>query len=502
MSFAMFSKPVRRWLRNERGGIAITYALSFTMLAGFTGLGIEVGDWYVTRHTMKNAADAAAFAVAIAGENSTDVDLLRTVAFQAARNAGFTGVADAIVVQRPEDAYTEHLPHIPPASGGPSLQEIVRSAGWQVMITQRKQLAFAALVGQGDGRSVTLRVVSVAGSGQIGDPAPRCLVGLETTDGVPAVQSNGAAFTLSDGCGIHSNSDMVVNGNNQSVAGRPISVTGDFISGAVTPSQLVTNARTYPDPFANMDAVNDFDPDEHACTHNNMQPIAQASADGLRRFAGGRWGAAAPTGSGAIHRVAQPSAPTSYDATTRADRTFVFCGSTDFRANTTFAGPALYLFKDSFDISGAAVSGTDVTFIFADMSPDDVRVTGNGALNLTAPRKEQVEALPSADRDIMEPWIGIALFGDEETFAGGTAFNLDTATFAGNFDLNIDGVVYTPGAGLDLRGNVTGNSNSCMRVVARQIEVSGSVELGGADCDDLFGDAVNDLVMLQPRLYY
>lgn len=480
-----WSSFAHRFRTDDRGGAAILYAGSLTALVGFTGLAVDVGDWYVTSQQLKNAADGAAYAVAIRGETESDQEALRTVAFAAARRSGFQGGLECVSLTRPSPAHITHLPNDAPDH----LRDDVASDGWEVTLTQRNELLFSSMLwtpstaaptdgvlpGCLSGEGITLQAASVSGAGEISDGTPRCLVGLERTAGAAAVRSNGASFTLSDGCGIHANADMVVNGNNQTVASAMISVVGNFESGAVTPSRLSEGVRAYNDPYADID----IDSSRHTCTHDDMLPVGTGG-----------------------------NVPTVYDATGRADRTFVFCGRTDFRSDTSFVGPALYVFKDSFDISNATVSGTDVTFILADMSPDAVKVTGNGGLGITAPRLAAVEALPGSKDDrttprgIMTPWIGIALYGDRDTFTGGTAFDLDTASFGGTFNLDVDGVVYMPAAGLSVKGDVAARSGSCMRVLARQIEVSGNVTLGGADCADLFGDAVRDLTHLVPRLYY
>jgi uncharacterized membrane protein len=68
-----FSDSVAAGLRNlrddRRGTIAITAALSATVLFGFAGLAIDVASWQVAQLSIQGLADAAAYSAAIAFKN-------------------------------------------------------------------------------------------------------------------------------------------------------------------------------------------------------------------------------------------------------------------------------------------------------------------------------------------------------------------------------------------------------------------------------------------------
>ena len=58
-----FSRELlQRLFRDGRGAAAILAALAFTVLIGFTALGVETGLWYATKRQDQSAADAAALA--------------------------------------------------------------------------------------------------------------------------------------------------------------------------------------------------------------------------------------------------------------------------------------------------------------------------------------------------------------------------------------------------------------------------------------------------------
>ena len=53
-------KSVLTLIRERRGAVAVMVALGVTMLAGFTGLALDVGSYYMLQLQLQNTADAAA----------------------------------------------------------------------------------------------------------------------------------------------------------------------------------------------------------------------------------------------------------------------------------------------------------------------------------------------------------------------------------------------------------------------------------------------------------
>ena len=47
-------------ISNQRGAILVIFTLALVMLIGFSALGIEVGQWYITQAGISKAVDAAA----------------------------------------------------------------------------------------------------------------------------------------------------------------------------------------------------------------------------------------------------------------------------------------------------------------------------------------------------------------------------------------------------------------------------------------------------------
>src|SRR5690348_5439472 len=55
---------------DERGNVAVLTAVLLPALTGALGLGFEVSNWYVTKRSMQNAADAATLAAAANGSTT------------------------------------------------------------------------------------------------------------------------------------------------------------------------------------------------------------------------------------------------------------------------------------------------------------------------------------------------------------------------------------------------------------------------------------------------
>lgn len=476
-------------LADAAGGTAVLYALMLPILMGFAGLGIEVSDWYLSRQKMQNASDSAAYAVALyrsskpgAGEAE-----LEAVAEAAARRSGAQAAAVCV-----DATLSDGIdPCNDPAQFDETkLPAVVRSGGVRVQVSESKGLLFSSFFLTGD---ISVVGSSVAGAAE--DQVQNCIVALDRTAGAEALSINGAKFSAPSGCGMHSNADIVVSGNNASIAAMAVSSTGDY--SGVAPASLTEHAQPYNDPYAFLS----MPPGALTCTHNDkvaMVPQGDARLAELPRGFGLRTGGGAAANPYRM-TVAKSGGgePATYDATGRSDRMFVFCGSNSFTENKTFVGPAVYVFHGSFDISQkAVVSGTNVTFVFVDMA--SANINGNGTLDISAPTRAAVDALPGSKDDagsprgIMEEWVGVAVYGERGSVTG-------TFTWGGNLTAEIDGVIYFPAADLDLQGDVSTGSSGCTRIFARQVLGQGSVSISGNTCADY---AVRNTARMRPALYY
>lgn len=72
---------------------AVTFAIAAPVVIGFTGLGVEVGSWYVYQRRLQNAADLSAIAgaveVAYAADDADTETLARTTVSEEVQRNGF-----------------------------------------------------------------------------------------------------------------------------------------------------------------------------------------------------------------------------------------------------------------------------------------------------------------------------------------------------------------------------------------------------------------------------
>src|SRR5437762_13246377 len=60
----VLTELIARLFASTKGAVAVTTAMVFPILLGFSALGIEVGHWYLVLRQMQGASDAAAISAA------------------------------------------------------------------------------------------------------------------------------------------------------------------------------------------------------------------------------------------------------------------------------------------------------------------------------------------------------------------------------------------------------------------------------------------------------
>jgi Flp pilus assembly protein TadG len=85
----IFAKARTALRRDERGSVAILAAIVFPALIGGMGLGAEIGTWYVAERKLQHAADVAAYAAAVRLNGGEDIEKVKPVALNVAKQSGF-----------------------------------------------------------------------------------------------------------------------------------------------------------------------------------------------------------------------------------------------------------------------------------------------------------------------------------------------------------------------------------------------------------------------------
>ena len=96
----IFARLIRRFSRDQKGGVLVLTALAATVLMGFAGLAVDMGRWQLARRDQQGVADQAAYSAAVAiGKGKSATTEARAVA---ASHGIVDGVGGATVtVNRP-----------------------------------------------------------------------------------------------------------------------------------------------------------------------------------------------------------------------------------------------------------------------------------------------------------------------------------------------------------------------------------------------------------------
>ncbi len=399
---------LQRLYDDRRGGAAVAFALSLTLMIGFGGLATEVGAWLLTRREMQGAADAAAVSAvnAIAHGGPDITTQAKGVTAQNNWPDGSRGIT--VTVNQP-----------------PSVGNFTGNAqAVEVIITQAQPLFFSALLPGVTGPTIRARGVAA--------PSPTtgngCLLGLS---GATSVTGSGNGSLTLSGCDVDGNGNVSLSGNavihaHSKDIGGTVSLSGN--AGLILTNGPGTqhDASLFTDPYA---GKRSFTRPASACVPYSISGNA----------------------SGAL------TAGTAY------------C-SVDISSNATVTMPSgiYYIEGGCFCVSGNATvtsqsPGVTIVLTGTAASPTHaatVSITGNANLNLTA--------LPTGTTaGLIFYQDPAALGGSTETIAGNGVMNLtgaidfpgESISLSGNGALSSATCLEIIGLTIDASGNGTLASN-------------------------------------------
>lgn len=176
--------------RDRRGAIAVTIALSLTLLCGVIGLSTDLGTWYWLQRKMQNAADAAAIAAAVDGSSS-----YQSTGLGVAANYGFVNGTGTVSVTI---ANNQSCP-----SGATNC--------YKAQISKTAPRFFTAVLGLQAPNLASTAIVSPTAGKTVHQ---YCLLALASSGTSPAILANGVPDANMTGCSIMSNTDMTCHGHN------------------------------------------------------------------------------------------------------------------------------------------------------------------------------------------------------------------------------------------------------------------------------------------------
>jgi hypothetical protein len=401
------------FLGDQAGASFVITALSFPVILGLAGLGLDAASWYADKRLNQTIADAAAVAgtVALSRNSSLTQDQLETIVWTSTADNGFVnGTHGTVTVNSPPAA-------------GPNEGE---DGFVEVLVRKEGSLYFSGMVLNA---AINIETRAVGGISTFGE---HCVVALdEQADG--AITITGTADVTSE-CGLASNSssdESILVSGNATLTAQPLQTYGDITesgSASITskaPAQPLS--ERLPDPY------------------EGVLPGLQADA-----------GCPSNAGMTQYKTEDSPLLPGPY------------CGGMRLNGNIDLMPGTYILDNGGLSITGGGnITAEGVTFILTASDASDLGefdASGGGLVTMRAPVDTAEGDYPGmlVIQDTYVPNIETTTPG-ESKFTGGSNMHLTGALY-----LPYQDVVYT--------GGTSGGVN-CTVIVAKKVEFRGNVHL-------------------------
>lgn len=409
---------LRQLVSDRRGALLATTAIAMPVVAGFAGLGIEVGMWYSDKRDLQTAADAAALSGAFERVRGNPAGLQSAANYEAQRNGFATTSPNTIAVNNP------------PLSGARAGE----TTAVEVVLTRDHALLLTSLLASSN---VTVAARSVAAVEVTGEA---CVLALDPTAST-AVNNQGSATIDMTGCVMAANSnasDAINITGSATVAAYSLWTVGQVSTGNGSPSitldrPATTNAWALDDPWANVTI-----PGYTACSQTNFK-----------------------TTSGQVVTI-NPG---------------VYCGGIDLTAQSVVTlTPGTYIInRGDFSVGGQTTVKCScpnpedgVTIILTSAGdPNDI-----GKVDISAGANVTLRA-PSGP---MATYRGLLFYQDRRAPLGAANAN----KFNGGASMNLHGAIYLPRQGVQFSGN--NSATTCTQIVARTVTFTGNALISNAGC--------------------
>jgi Flp pilus assembly protein TadG len=350
----MIAPHVSSFASDRRGNLSVMMALTFPMLVGGFGIGMETRYWELTRSAIQNAADAAVIAAAANGSANFATEA-KAVAAQYGLQDGTNNVTIGV-------SNTAACP-----AGGNNCYSVTITAAVPLYLTQVVGYRGNATANGAPAVSFSTTAVASQGAQQV----EYCVLALAGS-GQPGITSNGSPFANLSGCSIMSNTSSTCHGSN--LLADVGSAHGTNNNCGVTE---YSNVQTVSDPYAYLKTSIPVD----TCGGNYPQEP-------------GRHGTPLP-GSNL------------WSGTKTLGDSLVVCGDLQLTGNVTIntgrSGAVLVIENGQLDTNGYTLqtsigSGLTVVFTGTDSATYTHAPTGGGTLDIAAPTAGT--------------WKGVAIYQD------------------------------------------------------------------------------------------
>jgi hypothetical protein len=440
---------LRRFARNERGNVLITFALAIVVLLGAAGLGTEVAAWYSSKRDMQNAADLAAASGAMSLKvhasvaSSTTDGYARTTATSTAAAHGFIDGVNNVIIASPS---------IPPQTG-PYSGAAYNHLAIEVIVQKPAPLLFSGLF-LPSGPTIGARAV-----GLIDYSKSTCVKVMHPGNAPQTFQlsgSNNGGGTMNIQCPIEVDSTAAAascanNGNNGA------SSAAAYINGSST----VTATALYV-------AGNACVTGSGAFNIGTYTPGYTPQADPYAS-----WSMPSPSGN-------NNGSYSDANADTNTLQPGIYSSIT-INGNATLSPGTYFVEGGNVTVNGSIVSAPGVTIVLTHATGSTHVGTfnmGNSATaNITAPTSGSTAGMaivqdPSAQADGLQN--------------GGNSYTCDTSTncnsITGSSTASIVGALYFPEGWLTYQGGATTTSSGCLQIIADRLTLSGNPNIHVNGC--------------------
>jgi len=431
----------KRFVRNDRGAIAIMFALMMPFILGVIGLGVEAGMWFKDRRELQSIADSASISAAVENAYGASTTSELTAAAQVEANLnGFDATKDTIVyVGTPQSgAYIDDADYV----------EVRLSRTLTTIVSQ----VFKTF----DPSTIARAVASTTGDKEA------CVLALSSTAS-PGVTISGNSTVNLTNCGLVANSTTASYSvdvcNNCSLTTDCVWASGGINEGlnSITSTvcdDVIPNVDPIADPYVALDVPASFG----SCAPNTAMTGGQYIISSNTTLSEGR-----------------------------------YCQGLKITNGTVTLNAGTYIMDSGdFNMTGGNLSGSGVTIILtSSTSPANdtgaVSITGNGNVNLSAPTENDTTGTVTGD------YQGILVYQDRNVSPPPNAKN----KFSGGSTAELAGAIYTPSYDIEFTGGNDTSSTGCMMLIGDSITFNGDADMEN-DCTAYGGNSL--LYGASPRL--
>jgi Putative Flp pilus-assembly TadE/G-like len=417
-----------RILRDCRGGIAVSMAVSILLMFGAVGLGAEGASWYSIRRDMQNAADLGAESAIVSLKTNAGgtAATITTYAYNEAKSAAaIHGLADG------SNGVTI-TPLTPPGSGSYTSSSYLNKA-IEVTISKPVNAMFSGLF-LSTGPTIAVRAVAaiVPGSGD-------CVLATSpTASQAIAVIGN---TTVNVGCGIADNSNasdaLYFQGSATLTTSSSVTVNGNYSATGKAytfsyGSADINKGTTVADPYTGSMLPSLYSSCSN-CTYVNKASLSSLSGTSGTFTGGG-----------------------------------VFTGPLAVSGTLSLSNGIYYIDGGNLTVKNATLTTSNATIVLTSSTSNSnigtLQVDANGVLNLTAPTSSTYKTQ------------GIAIMQDPSV-ASGTDNHMQS-----NPTVTVAGAMYFPSGRWSMQGTPTWNATTCTQLIANTFTLQGNPNLSDTNC--------------------